>query len=111
RKIYGINLYPGGSSQKPCPGAGPSTEQEDGDMTTCISSFRSNFQLMLKVSTANFDKPLNFAVFRSLQFASFKIPDAEIFMSRFLKDLETKVRHQNRIPSCCHRNGPRCAAH
>ncbi|KNZ47435.1 hypothetical protein VP01_6397g1 [Puccinia sorghi] len=38
--------------------------------------------------------PLNFAVFRTLQFASFKIPDAKISMSRFLKDLENEAASQ-----------------
>jgi hypothetical protein len=80
-----------------------------GEMQKNINLFCQTFQLMIEVSSNKFDKktleavwvffvlkhlPQSYHMFRSLQFASFKTNNANVKMSKFLTELETKLQRQ-----------------
>jgi hypothetical protein len=80
-------------------------------MKESINSFRTMFELLVKVLGSKLDKanlkmcwiflvlkrlPTSFATFQTLQYAGMKKPDTPLKMSSFLKDLESEVCQQNK---------------
>jgi hypothetical protein len=79
------------------------------NMRESINSFRTTFELLVKVSAGKLDKttlktcwiflvlkqlPSSFGTFRTLQYAGMKKPDTPLKISSFLNNLESELRRQ-----------------
>ncbi|PLW34541.1 hypothetical protein PCASD_12926 [Puccinia coronata f. sp. avenae] len=81
----------------------------NGSTNTTINDFRSTFKLFLEVTKQKFEKktveglmvywilialPAQFALFKTLKFAEYSKPDAELTMSSFLNNIEHEIKRQ-----------------